>query len=404
MNKILYPKLFEPRWMPWIIGGIGILVFVIHDALMTDHGVIDHAVLWGRDFINVWTGGHLVREGRIDTIYNLHDYAQYQRNLLGDIGPHNYSYPPLSFPLAAFISCFPYGLAYFVWIIGTGTFFGFAARPWWPKEAGWPVLAVLTPAALVNIWAGHYGFLVGGLFLLGWQRLDDRPIQAGIFFGLLLIKPHLAVLIPLVLLLRREWSAFASAAGSVIALILVTALVYGPVGWYDYFFRTLSFQAGMIDPQGMFFRMMSPSVASAVFQLNGGWAMALLAQTVMASYALTLIALAVKRGIATQPLALLVATCTFLVLPYSFNYDLTVVMIGALAVMVRPGLSGLEFRLALFGFMSPQLGMIAAVFSAPVMSVMLAGLALVQFRVASRDAGFAGLHAFPANTDAAHLA
>ena len=62
-------------------------------------------------------------------------------------------------------------------------------------------LAVLTPAALMNIWAGHYGFLVGALFLLGWERLDRRPWQAGLFFGLMLIKPHLAILIPLVLLL-----------------------------------------------------------------------------------------------------------------------------------------------------------------------------------------------------------
>ena len=40
---------------------------------------------------------------------------------------------------------------------------------------------------------------------------------------------------------------------------------------------------------------------------------------------------AARRRVPVRDLALLVATATFLVLPYAFNYDLTVVMVAALA-------------------------------------------------------------------------
>src|SRR5215207_8798595 len=39
--------------------------------------------VWGRDFVNVWTGGHLVLEGRSDIIYALREYVGYLRDLVG---------------------------------------------------------------------------------------------------------------------------------------------------------------------------------------------------------------------------------------------------------------------------------------------------------------------------------
>ena len=97
-------------------------------------------------------------------------------------------------------------------------------------------LAVLTPAALMNIWAGHYGFLIGALFLLGWERLDKRPWLAGLLFGLLLIKPHLAILVPLVLLLRAQWSALLSGALTVAVLVAATSAIYGWGVWEQFLF------------------------------------------------------------------------------------------------------------------------------------------------------------------------
>ena len=375
-------------WFPWVIGSILILVFVARDWLLTRNGIITvlddfghgHSVVWGRDFINVWTGGHLVRDGQFATLYDPTTYAAFQHNLFGPIDPHNYSYPPTSYLLAVGLSLLPYPLALVVWLTATAWLFAAAARSWWPKGAGPYWLSVATPAALVNLWVGQYGFLVGALFLLGWQHLDRRPVLAGMFFGLMLIKPHLAVLVPLALLIRGDWRAIGSAAATVAASVLVTVAFYGVTPWVEYLFRTAGVQATMIDAQGNFFGSLSTSMTTALLQAGAPWSFAIMCQAVSVILGIALVGLAARRRAPTRELALLVATCTFLVLPYAFSYDLTVVAIGALWVLTRAGLRGLDEGLSTLGFVAPQLGIAAALVSLPLMPFMLVGLAIAQFR------------------------
>jgi alpha-1,2-mannosyltransferase len=369
-------------WALWLVGGSFMLTMLLRDYMASDAGLIDHSAFWGRDFINVWTGGHLVREGRIDLIYNLSAYAEYQRSLFHGIELHNYSYPPVSFPLAACLSLLPYPLALAIWLSGTAAFFVWAARPWWPKEAGPAWLAIITPAALVNIWAGHYGFLLGGLFLLGWQNLESRPRIAGLFFGLMLIKPHLALMVPLILAIRKQWTAVAWAAGTAATLVVATTLAYGWAPWHDFLFRTTGVQAQMIDPRAGLFGTMSTSMASGVLRIGGTMSMAVAMHAALAIPALIMTARAAASGAGTRDIAFIAATATFIVLPYSFNYDLTVVMIGALWVLTRPDLSESDQRLAFYGFLSPQVGMVLSGFMIPAMPIMLMGLLYAQYRLA----------------------
>ena len=376
-----------PAWFPWVFGGAFCIVLMAIDYQHHEDGVIANCVVWGRDFINVWTGGVLVETGRIGTIYDYHAYVAFQRGVFGPVNPHNYSYPPISFPLAALFAQLPYPLALAAWLGGTGALFAWAARPWWPAGAGPHWLAVVTPAGLINIWAGHYGFLVGALFLLGWRQLErEQPARAGMFFGLMLIKPHLAVLVPLALLLRGEWRALAAGAATVALLVGVTVLWYGWAPWQAYLFEVSRVQAEMIDHDSILFTRISASPMTALHALGAPWLLALAAQAAAAAFAVATVIAAVRRGVATRPLALIVATATFLVLPYAFNYDLTVVAVAALALLGRADLSRDERRLALYGFMSPQIGMLLAIYGLPVMPLMLVGLLHVQLRLASRDA------------------
>lgn len=366
----------------WGIGTLLMLAFFAGDFLQSSGGLIESSFVWGRDFANVWTGGHLVRDGQNATIYDLEAYSAYQRTLFPGIGPHNYSYPPVTFLIAAPLSMLPYWLALALWLGATGALFVWAARPWWPAGAGPAWLAVLTPAAAVNIWAGHYGFLVGALFLLGWQRLDTRPVQAGIFFGLLLVKPHLAALVPLALLIRRDWIAIGSAAATVAALVTITTLLFGWGAWSDFLLRTSGVQAAMIYSGEAFFGLMSCSAATAALRVGASPAVAATLQAVLSIAAVAMVAIAAARRAPTRDLAFLAATATFLFLPYSFNYDLTAVAIGALWVMKVSTDATMQFRLGLYGFLAPQLGLVLAAAQLPLMPLMLAGLAVAQFRIA----------------------
>jgi hypothetical protein len=372
----------RPRfWPAWLLGGMFSLVLLLSDLATNTGGLINGGVYWGRDFINMWTGGHLIRAGRVETLFDLQAYGQFQQALFGNVSAHNYSYPPSSYPLAALISLLPYWAALVSWLVATGTLFVFACRAWWPRAAGPIFLALLTPAALINIWAGHYGFLLGALFLLGWQRLEKHPLQAGVLFGLMLIKPHLAILVPLVLLIRGEWRAIAAAAATVLLFTGATSAVYGWQCWWDFLFHTSALQAGMIDAGGKFFGLMSPSVATAMLQMGSGWTSALTVQGIVATAAIAMVAIAARSGASIREVALLSATATFLVLPYSFNYDMTVVMLGALTVVYSAEATALDRRLGFYGFIAPQLGMITAALLFSLMPLMVAGLAIAQFRL-----------------------
>ena len=376
-----------PAWAWWALGGIFIVGLMLIDWLKSTNGLVPGEIFLGRDFINVWTGGQLVRQGDVGILYDPHAYSAFQRTLFGDISAHNYSYPPVTFPIAAFFATLPYSAALLLWTVGTGALFVRAAAPWWPKNAGPAWLAALTPAAIVNIWAGHYGFLIGALFLFGWRNVDRRPVLAGLFFGLMLIKPHIAILVPLALLVRGDWKAIASAAATVATLIGLTSLWFGWQPWLDFLLGNSALQAAMIDPGDSFFGLMACSTATALLQLTGSWPIAIAGQSIVAAAAVAMVWIAARRGVATRDLALLVATATFLLLPYSFNYDLTVVMIGALAIWTRADVSLLNYRLGLYGFLAPQVGMMLAAMSLPLMPAMLIGLVIAQFRLALRDAG-----------------
>ena len=370
-----------PLW-PWIIGCGLVLLLFLRDLSVFADGRIGHEAVWGRDFANLWTGGQLLNAGRVDILTNIRPYQHFQTSLFGPLAPHNYSYPPVSYPIAQLFALLPYPAALAAWIVATGALFMRACQPWWPKDAGPQWLAVLTPAALLNIWAGHYGFLLGAIFLFGWHNLDRRPVLAGVFFGLMLIKPHLALLVPLALLLRREWTATLVAAATAIALVAITGAVYGWGCWRYFLFHTSVVQAGMIDAGRSFFGLLSTSFATAALRATDSWLLAVVGQLLFALGGVILVVLAVRRRCPTDKLGLLVASATFMALPYAFAYDLTVVTMGAVVVMAAGDSAKQDRRWATFGFMAPSLGILFAFAGIPLMPILIALLAIAQFRAA----------------------
>jgi len=364
----------------WAIG-VSIPLFLFwHDLRIVKHGSLDGLAFWGRDFVILWSAGQLVYQGAISTIYNLHAFQATMAALFGSLEPMGYPYPPVTFPIAFAFGLLPYWLAQPLWFAVTGALFLYACRRYWTPAMGPRWLAVVTPAALMNIWAGHYGFLHGALFLLGWSHVERRPKFAGFLFGCMLIKPHIAVLVPIALLLRRSWTPIISAALTTILLIAATSLLYGWEAWQNYILNMVGPQVALIGAKDGFFTFMSTSTTSAVFRMTGSHALALTAQLIAVAAALTALALAALRKPPTADFALLTATLTFLVLPYGFNYDLTVVEIGALTIIARTELP-LKWRLmAAVGFLAPSVGMFFSSARIAIMPAMLALLAYGQFR------------------------
>ncbi|MGE0773439.1 MAG: glycosyltransferase family 87 protein [Sphingomonadaceae bacterium] len=377
---------FRSSFIPFIVGNALVLFLLIADFNNSAGGVIQQQAYWGRDFINVWTAGKLVLAGRLDLLYDPVLYQGFQQQLFGPLGPHNYSYPPFTLPLMAPFALLPYWLALMVWLTGTGWLFVRAAAPWWREATGWPaMLVLLTPAATMNIWAGQYGFLIGAILLFGWRALEKgRPWLAGFCFGLMAIKPHLALFVPLILLLRGEGRAIIAGVLTVTGMVLVSMLLFGVAPWRDFLTITTGAQGAMVNAGAAFFGKMSTSTATALFAIGAPKAVALTGQAAIASLAVAMVVHVARRG-QVRDIALLAATATFLTLPYAFNYDLTVSAMGATMAMGLVTLSRMERGLATLGFLAAQLGMVLAMLHLPLMPLLLGGLAIVQYRIARKN-------------------
>ena len=388
------------RWWPWIVGSLLVVQLFYTDYIHADGGSLDNGkAFWGRDFINVWGGGHFLRDGGAGAMYDLEAYRAHLSSLFGPLRPHNYSYPPVTFPIAALFSVLPYGVALAAWLVGTGALFVWAVRHWWPREFGPPVLAVMTPAATMNIWAGHYGFLIGALFLMGWKALGERKeTQSGVWFGLMLIKPHLAVMVPVVLLLRRQWRTIAAGVATVVALLAATLLIHGQEPWADWLVQGGGKQVSMLDAGQSFYGYMSTSTATAVLRIVDDLTLALAAQALLGGAALIGLVVATVRRAPVPDLAMLAATATFLVLPYAFNYDLTVVCVAAVRLWADPDAARWQRVAAVTGFLAPQLGMFVAPLGLPLTPLMLATLFAGQLSLTLSRAG----RAVPAAAAVAH--
>lgn len=323
--------------------------------------------LWGRDFVNVYTSGSLVLHDRLDILYDVNAYRAYQLDLFDQsLKYHNYSYPPVTLLYTWLFALLPYPLAYVAWLGGTGAFFVWAARPYL-RDAGLPAwMAIVAPASVINMWAGHYGFLVGGLWLAAFHYLPKKPWLAGALIGCIIVKPHLAVLAPIVLLYRREWKAIAGAAATAGGLVLLSLLIFGPDLWEVYLTRTAMLQAAMVDDLGTFFIMMMPTLMPSLAILHVGTFTASIIQAVVALGAIGLLLWKMPKD--SEQAGLAAAAATFLVLPYAFTYDMTVVGIGAMLLFHRGRGTGSPIYNFLAGaaFLMPMISLFMNMFHIPI--------------------------------------
>lgn len=190
----------------------------------------------GTDFSAFWGASHLaLTQGPLQA-YDV-------RQLTAVIAEHGtlgkgaelilpWLYPPTFLLMVLPLSLLPLTLSYLLFLAGTG-FVYFRSigvlvgvqRPW--RQGLWlPVLAA--PATLITILAGQNALLTAGVAGAAVYHLNKRPVLAGVLIGLLAIKPQLAVLFPLALVISRAWKALAAA--------LLTALVFAGIsvlvcGW-----------------------------------------------------------------------------------------------------------------------------------------------------------------------------
>ncbi len=204
----------------WAITGIGPLQTAYH-----------------HDFLNLYTGSSLAREGRFTELYDINTQLSRERELLGEVAelvpfvrPHFYAL------LLAPLSLLPYDAAFWFWIV-LQTALLVACWVWARRRFG--------PDAL--IFCCLYFPTVGGI-LVGQDCIfltvilivasvfaeRGKGFWSGAVLGLALFKFHLLLLVPIAMVLHRKWKLFAGFVASGAVLALLSPLLGGFAGVEQY--------------------------------------------------------------------------------------------------------------------------------------------------------------------------
>lgn len=214
------------RVYPWLFISAYVVLGVAWIALSHD-GVDIKGKPLGYDFIAFWTASRVALEQGALAAYDLATIVQAQRAVFpGILTVHPWHYPPTFFLLVLPLSLLPYALS-FIAFVGTtlGAYIAMLSRAL-PRREALPWLFAF-PGTMLNLFHGQNAFLTAALMGAGLLCLQRRPWTAGVLLGLVAIKPHLGLLIPVALAAGGHWRAFAGAALSSLALLGLSSAVLG---------------------------------------------------------------------------------------------------------------------------------------------------------------------------------
>ena len=325
----------SPRRVNWIAGilfTIEVLVFAL--LALATHGYFGPMnPPASSDFLSFYAAGKLADQGQANAVYDQARHWAMERMVFGDprVPYYYYFYPPVFTLVCAGLARLPY-LTAFVLFVGTGLVLYLACLR---RIAGnWriPLLCLSFPAVPFVIGLGQNSFLTAAILGSGLMLIDRKPFSAGIVFGLLCYKPHLAVMVPAALAAGRQARALAGMAASASLLLCLSVLVLGPGPWQTEFAHLGAmrrvFETGAIPFTGLV------SLFGAIRLLRGGVALAYTIHTVGAVIAAAAMIQVWSRPGPPGPRAASLIAAALAAPPVILFYDLLPVTI-ALAFLAR---------------------------------------------------------------------
>lgn len=279
----------------------------------------------GTDFLAFWGAGHVTVGGDPAAAYDLAVQERVQTGT-GSEGWFAFVNPPPFLFIAAPFGALPFPLAWIAWVAVTFALWAFASIRAFPRL--WPLVLVF-PGALLAAGHAQTGLLTGALLIGAVALLGSRPALSGALLGALVIKPHLALLVPFWLAGAGKWRAFLAAAASAIGLLLLALWIFGLDTMIGYTESWDASAALMASNDAEFYLRMATPYSQLRLVTPAGLALAVNVVTALAAIALSFMAWRRFRG---DPMAsgALVLAATPLASPYLFNYDLPLLILPLL--------------------------------------------------------------------------
>lgn len=269
---------------------------------------------WVSDFYYFWDAGANVLAGQPERAYTTH------MTPLGELWP--LPHPPPFLLIAPLFALMPVQVSLLLFLSVSGILYVATARQ--PLR-----IALANPTVPYNVKWAQTGFLTSAILFGGLNFIKRRPLIAGAILGLMIIKPHLGVFIPVALASGRQWKAFAAAAASSALLILLAAIAFGPE-IYLAWLKSIGHFGGVLPE-----RFWEWSQLSSTYAFLRWWGLnspaAFVGQALTAVAGGLLVAQSWRRDWHSK--AAILAAATMLVPPYLCSHDavMMVVPLGVIA-------------------------------------------------------------------------
>ena len=287
------------------------------------------------DFLVFHAAARAWLEGKAALIYDLDAFTAFQNAIYAERLPNAvhfrpFLYSPVWLLLLLPLGALAVGKAYGLFMVTTAALASIieGRRDW----SGWFAILV-SPAALWTVLAGQNTFLSLGLFYGGLRLVERAPAAAGMLLGALSYKPQVWILVPLALLAARQWRTLGWTIGTAVALSLLSGIVLG----FDLWLAFLDMVREASSPrmanemfERVFTQMTTPLAMAHMVGLPPFIGGAI--QLIVSALAVAVVWIAFRRHPAGDARIAVLATATFLVSPYTLNYDLLLLMPAVVAL------------------------------------------------------------------------
>lgn len=338
----------------------------------------------GRDFINGWMMGHAgLHEAQPHLNY---DYQVHSEKLLRWVGAdyreQQWSYPPTFMLFMAPFALLPYGLALALFMAGSATLLGLALRNAaqggrWLRDA---FLVLASPAGFFGIVSGQVAMLATAAQIYMFRVLDTHPVRAGVLLGLMSIKPQLGLIYPFFLIATGRWRTFFTAAITVLALVLLSLVCWGPDMWDAY--RTIGVPSQneiLVHPPQVIAAFI-PSIYMDLHFVGASYAVGVAVQACVALAVVGALFTSRFRQASKEAQMAVVATGGVLMTPYLMAYDLLFFTYALLIYVRTARLSVAENWVAAGCYMLTMLHFFAGVASIPGFALLPLGMMGILLR------------------------
>lgn len=301
---------------------------------------------FGADYVNIWTTARMALGGRVADLFDPVEFHAAQEAMLGrPFQDHSWSYPPHFVPWILLFGTVPYLWGFVLWMGTTFGAYAAAVLPGRRQKATLFLALLLAPSTFINLAGGQNGFLTAALMLGGLRLMERHPTWSGVLFGLLTVKPHLGILVPIALIAAGAWRAIFSAIVTTALLVAGSVALYGIDPWIAYVRDTSVVQAYVLEQGTGVFTLMMPTPFMAARILDWGITAGYAINAVCAVAAAAVVGWTYRlKSVPADLRAAILLTATLIATPYAFNYDMTALSAVLLCLLayrphdkLRPG-------------------------------------------------------------------